>query len=109
MFFSLRPFPLNGFRRPAGGRLLGLSWGCSAWLVLLFVVKAGRLEGVGVSVPNSTGIEQVDGILDVGQNTVLPTLLIIVLAAPASVLVRFWHARGEERQQRKRFANAAGC
>jgi hypothetical protein len=53
----------------------------------------------GVPVPNPTGIEQAVGILEVGQNTVLPTLLILMLAAPASVLVRFWHARSEERQQ----------
>jgi hypothetical protein len=37
-----------------------------------------------------------------------PLFFIVVLAAPAFVLVRFWRARGEERQQLKWFAYAAG-
>jgi hypothetical protein len=37
----------------------------------------------------------------------LPTLITIVLAASASVLVRFWRLRDEERQQRTWLAYAA--
>ena len=37
-----------------------------------------------------------------------PFFVLVVLAAPAVVLVRFWRARGEERQQIKWFAYAAG-
>ena len=37
----------------------------------------------------------------------LPTLITIVLAAPASVLVRFWRSRDEERQQLTWLAYAA--
>lgn len=37
----------------------------------------------------------------------LPTLITIVLAAPASVLVRFWRSRDEKRQQLTWLAYAA--
>ena len=61
-----------------------------------------------MSLPNPTGIEQAVGILEVGQNTVLPILLIPMEAVLASVLVRFWHTRGEERQQLNWSTYAAG-
>jgi hypothetical protein len=37
----------------------------------------------------------------------LPTLITIVFAAPASVLVRFWRSRDEKRQQLTWLAYAA--
>jgi hypothetical protein len=59
-------------------------------------------------VENPTGIEAAADLVKVGEEAVLPMVLIVVLAAPAAVLVRFWHSRGEERQQLKWLAYAAG-
>jgi hypothetical protein len=64
-------------------------------VTVLFVVKPGPLEGVVPAV-------------EMGEEAVSPLVLIVVLAAPAAVLVRFWCSRGEERQQLKSLAYAAG-
>ena len=108
MFFSLLLFPT--------GRLPSPRWRPVAWalagvftlVTVLFVVKPGPLEGITPVVDNPTGIEAAAGIVRSGENTVLPLVLTIVLAAPAAVLVRFWRSQGEERQQLKWLAYAAG-
>jgi hypothetical protein len=75
---------------------------------MLFVVKPGPLEGTKPSVENPTGIGAAAGVVEVVEGAVLPVVLLVVLAAPAAVLVRFWRSRGAERQQLKWLAFAAG-
>ncbi len=76
-------------------------------VTVLFVVKPGPLEGVVPTVENPTGVEAAAGIVRIGEGAVLPLVLIVVLAAPAAVLARFWRSRGAERQQLKWLAYAA--
>jgi hypothetical protein len=108
MFFSLLLFPTGRLPSP---RWRPVAWGLAGvftFVTVLFLVKPGPLEGITPVVVNPTGIEAAAGIVRLGENAVLPVVLIIVLAAPAAVLVRFWHSRGEERQQLKWLAYAAG-
>ena len=56
-------------------------------MTVLFVVKPKPLEGVVPAVENPTGIEAGAGVVEVGEEAVLPLVLIVVLAAPAAVLV----------------------
>jgi hypothetical protein len=108
MFFSLLLFPT--------GRLPSPRWRPVAWalagvitlMTVLFAIKPGPLEPIAPMVDNPTGIEAAAGIVTLGENTVLPIALFVVLASPAAVLVRFWRSRGDERQQLKWLAYAAG-
>lgn len=108
MFFSLLLFP--------SGRLLSPRWRPVAWalagvftlVTLLFVVKPGPLEGITPAVENPTGVEAAAGVVELGEEAVLTAVLIVVLAAPVAVLARFRRSRGEERQQIKWLAYAAG-
>ena len=108
MFFCLLLFPTGGLPsprwRPAAWALAGVF----TLVTVLFVVKPGPLEGITPAVENPTGIEPAAGIVKMGEEAVLPLVLVVVLAAPAAVLVRFWRSRGEERQQLKWLAYAAG-
>ncbi len=101
MFFSLLLFPTGRLPSPRWRPVASALAGVFVLVTALFVVKPGPLEGVARAVENPTGIEAAAGIVKVGEWAVLPTVLTIVLAAPAAVLVRFWRSRGEERQQLK--------
>ena len=108
MFFSLLPFPTGRLPSP---RWRPVAWALAAVFVFvtaLFVVKPGPLEGVSPAVENPTGIGGAAGVVEMAEKAVLPAVLLVVLAAPAAVLVRFLRSRGEERQQLKWLAYAAG-
>jgi hypothetical protein len=66
------------------------------------------MEGITPTVDNPTGIEAAASIAKLAEEKAFPTLFLIVVAAPASVIVRFWRSRGEERLQLKWLAYAAG-
>ena len=107
MFFSLLLFPTGRLPSP---RWQPITWALTGLFVLmtvLLVIKPGPFES-NPRVRNPTGIEAAASIVNVSWNNILPIFTIIVLAAPAAVLVRFWRSRGEERQQLKWFAYAAG-
>jgi hypothetical protein len=108
LVFSILLFPTGGLPSP---RWRPVAWAIAGVFVLdtvLLSIKPGPLQGVGVRLPNPTGIEAAAGVVDRVLNIGVAILFLIVLAAPASVIVRFWHARGAERQQLKWFAYAAG-
>jgi hypothetical protein len=109
MFFSLLLFPTGRLPSP---RWRPVAWALAGVFILvtaLFVVKPGPLESVRPAViGNPTGIEAAAGVVALGEGVVLPTVLFVVLVSPAAVLVRFWRSRGEERQQLKWLAYAAG-
>jgi hypothetical protein len=107
MFFSVLLFPTGRLPSP---RWQLITWALTGLFVLMTVqlmIKPGPLES-NPRVRNPTGIEAAASVVEVSWNNIIPILTIIVLAAPAAVLVRFWHSRGEERQQLKWFAYAAG-
>ena len=107
LVFSILLFPTGGLPSP---RWRPLAWAIAGVFILatvLLCIKAGPLQGVGVRVPNPTGIEAVAGVTERALNILVAILFLIVLAAPASVIVRFRGARGEERQQLKSLAYAA--
>lgn len=108
MFFSLLLFPTGRLPSP---RWHPVAWALAGVFILvtaLFVIKPGPLEGITPTVDNPTGIEAAASIAKLAEEKVLPTLFLIVVAAPASVIVRFWRSRGEERLQLKWLAYAAG-
>ena len=108
MFFSLMLFPTGRLPSPLWRPVAWALAGVFALVTMLFVVKPGPLEGTKPSVENPTGIGAAAGVVGVVEGAVLPVVLLVVLAAPAAVLVRFWRSRGAERQQLKWLAFAAG-
>jgi hypothetical protein len=108
MFFSLMLFPTGRLPSPRWRPVAWALAGVFALVTMLFVVKPGPLEGTKPSVENPTGIGAAAGVVGVVEGAVLPVVLLVVLAAPAAVLVRFWRSRGAERQQLKWLAFAAG-
>jgi hypothetical protein len=108
MFFSLMLFPTGRLPSPRWRPVAWALAGVFALVTMLFVVKPGPLEGTKPSVENPTGIGAAAGVVEVVEGAVLPVVLLVVLAAPAAVLVRFWRSRGAERQQLKWLAFAAG-
>jgi hypothetical protein len=108
MFFSLMLFPTGRLPSPRWRPVAWVLAGVFALVTVLFVVKPGPLEGIEPPVHNPTGIGAAAGIIGVVEVAVLPIVVLVVLAAPAAVLVRFWRSRGAERQQIKWLAFAAG-
>jgi hypothetical protein len=108
MFFSLLLFPTGRLPSP---RWRPVAWALAGVFILvtaLFVIKPGPMEGITPTVDNPTGIEAAASIAKLAEEKAFPTLFLIVVAAPASVIVRFWRSRGEERLQLKWLAYAAG-
>jgi hypothetical protein len=99
------------------GRLLSPRWRLIAWLAAIEIIANSvlaalqptlRLEYVARTIPNPMGISGLPGPQQGAVGAVQGSLFIAVsLAACASLVLRFWRARGEERQQLKWFANAA--
>ncbi len=99
MFFSLMLFPTGRLPSPRWRPVAWALAGAFALVTVLFVVKPGPLEGIKPPVQNPTGIGAAAGFVEVVEVAVLPVVVLVVLAAPAAVLVRFWRSRGAERQQ----------
>jgi hypothetical protein len=98
------------------GRALSSRWRTIGWVAalgivctLLFAFAPGRLEEPPFEqVVNPFGIESAEAILRVVSTVGWASILLSILAASASMLVRFRRARGRERQQLKWIASAAG-
>ena len=105
MFLALLLFPDGRLPSP---RWRPLAWIAAGALILTSVLAAfepGRLQA---GVPNPAGIEGADRIIELTMHILIFVFSAIVLAIAASVIVRFRRARGEERQQIKWLAYAAG-
>jgi hypothetical protein len=75
----------------------------------LFAFAPGRLEEPPFDeIVNPFGIQSAEAILGVVATVGWASILLSILAAAASMLVRFRRARGRERQQLKWIASAAG-
>jgi hypothetical protein len=98
------------------GSALSSRWRIVGWMAvlgivctLLFAFAPGRLEEPPFDeVVNPFGIESAESILDLVSTIGWASMLLSILAAAASMLVRFRRARGRERQQLKWIASAAG-
>jgi hypothetical protein len=97
------------------GRLPSRRWRVVAWLSVATLVSAGisealspgQLEEAQANLTNPLGIESARGVLEL-LGAVGITLLPACCAASAlSMILRFRHSTGEERQQIKWFATAA--
>jgi hypothetical protein len=99
------------------GRLLSPRWRPIAWLAAIEIIANSvlaalqptlRLEYAARTIPNPIGISGLPAPEQGAVGAVLGGLFTAVsLAACASLVLRFWRARGEERQQLKWFAYAA--
>jgi hypothetical protein len=98
------------------GRLLSPRWRPVLWLTVLLVlvgmlanaVRPGPLKASQVPVaPNPSGIPSAAGLVAAIDLVGAVVGVLLLLAAVASVLLRFRHARGVERQQLKWFAYAS--
>jgi hypothetical protein len=99
------------------GRLLSPRWRPIAWLAAIEIIANSvlaalqptlPLEYVARTIPNPLGISGLPHPEQGAVGAVLTGLFLVVsLAACASLVLRFWRARGEERQQLKWFAYAA--
>jgi hypothetical protein len=94
------------------GRLLSRRWRPVAWaigLVLGLYLTARLLTpgpidpGLAGNPQNPLGVESAEGFLRLVQTLAAFTVPVLALAALASLVLRFRHARGEERQQLKWF------
>jgi hypothetical protein len=90
------------------GRLLSPRWRPVLWLAialcLSFAFFSAFMPGGVSSVPSVTnplGIEVLRPVLRVVEVVMVWTFPVIVLLSVASLVVRFWRSRGEERQQMK--------
>jgi hypothetical protein len=98
------------------GRALSSRWRIVGWMAalgvvctLLFAFAPGRLaEPPFDEVVNPFGIESAESILNLVSTVGWASILLSVLAAAASMLVRIRRSRGRERQQLKWVASAAG-
>jgi hypothetical protein len=90
-------------------RLVGWTAGIGIASVVLLAFAPGRLtEPPFEGVVNPVGVNGADPILDVVGPVGWASILLSILAAAASMLIRFRHAVGRERQQLKWMASAAG-
>src|SRR5512132_4209746 len=94
------------------GRLLSRRWRPVAWAIGLvlglyltaLLLTPGPIDlGVRDNPENPLGVEAAEGLLRLVQTSTSVVAPALVLAALASVVVRFGRARGEERQQLKWF------
>jgi hypothetical protein len=99
------------------GRLLSPRWRPVLWLAIfvsvtlavLWAFAPGPTSGVR-GVTNPLGVEALRPVAgNVGSDVTGVLLLIVFLSSVASLVVRFWRSRGEERQQMKWITYAAGA
>jgi signal transduction histidine kinase len=107
MLFSFLLFP--------NGRLPSARWRIVAWLVVFAIcldtsslaLAPGSVENFP-EVENPLGVEGIAGLLGPIRAFSIPLLGVILLAPVVALVVRFRRSRGEERQQIKWVAYAAG-
>ena len=96
------------------GRPVSRRWGVVAWLalgllpvvILLTAFSPGEVvNGTGIQNPLGVeGMRQFDGVL---RLVTVAWFIGLIFASAASLVIRFWHSRGAERQQIKWFTYAA--
>jgi hypothetical protein len=94
------------------GKLPSPRWRPVAWLgasllassIVVFAFRPGPISSEGPSVSNPLGIEGAAGAIHLADTATSLCSVPVMIAAVASVIVRFRRARGEERQQIKWFA-----
>jgi hypothetical protein len=97
------------------GHLLSSRWRPVLWLAIFFCVLTtgfqafmpGKVSGVS-GVTNPLGITALRPVVGVVESFLL-LFPVVVLLSVASLVVRFWRSRGEERQQMKWITYAAGA
>jgi two-component system NarL family sensor kinase len=97
---GLMLFPTGRLPSPGWRPALWLAIGVNVALFAGFALDKGELEGYGIENPV--------GVLPEGSEGVGGLLLVVVALALASLIVRYRAARGDERQQLKWMAAAAG-
>ena len=110
-FFSPLVFVLLLF---PNGQLVSPAWRWVGWAavgltvvaILSFALKPGPYEDVPID--NPLGIEGAAGLAKWIDTVGFVLFVALIVAAATSVIVRFRRAKGEERQQLKWFAYAAG-
>jgi hypothetical protein len=90
------------------GRLLSPRWRPALWLAislsLSFAIFSAFMPGEVSDVPgvaNPLGIEALSPVLRVVEVVMVWMFPVVVFFSAASLIVRFWRSRGEERQQMK--------
>ena len=90
------------------GRLLSPRWRPALWLAislsLSFAIFSAFMPGEVGDVPgvaNPLGIEALSSVLRVVEVVMVWMFPVVVFFSAASLIVRFWRSRGEERQQMK--------
>ncbi len=94
------------------GRLPSSRWRPVAWLaaillalsLVVFAFRPGPISSEGPQVSNPLGLERAAGAIHLADTVLSLCTVLVMVAAVASVIVRFRRARGEERQQIKWFA-----
>ncbi len=94
------------------GRLPSPRWRPVAWLaaillalsIVVFAFRPGPISSEGPPVTNPLGLEGAEGAIRLADTVLSSCTVALMIAAVASVIVRFRRARGEERQQIKWFA-----
>jgi hypothetical protein len=104
--FLLLLFPTG---RLPSRRWRPVSWACAVCVTALCVLEAvmpGPLEASGQR--NPLGIDIAQASLERTEGLVILCFALVMLLCAGSVVVRFWRARGVERQQLKWFVYGAG-
>jgi hypothetical protein len=97
------------------GRLPSPRWRPVAWAtvillaieMLVLAFQAEPIADAGPSIPNPLGIEGASAIFALFEGLGMSILLVIMAASVSSLVLRFRHLQGEEREQIKWFAYAA--
>ena len=97
------------------GRLPSPRWRPVAWAtvillaieMLVLAFQAEPIADAGPSIPIPLGIEGASAIFALFEGLGMSTLLVIMAASVSSLVLRFRHSQGEEREQIKWFAYAA--
>jgi hypothetical protein len=102
-------FPTGHLLSPRWRPVLWLAIFVSVTLAVLWAFAPGATSGVR-GVTNPLGIEALRPVAgDLGSDVTGVLVVIVFLASLASLVVRFWRSRGEERQQMKWITYAAGA
>ncbi len=96
------------------GRPVSRRWGIVAWLALGVLPVATGLSAFspgeaisGTGIQNPLGVEEMRQLESVLDPVLFAWYIGLIFASAASLVVRFWHSRGVERQQIKWFTFAA--
>ncbi len=83
------------------GRLLSPRWRPAVWLAISLSLSFAIFSAFMPGVANPLGIEALSPVLRVVEVVMVWMFPVVVFFSAASLIVRFWRSRGEERQQMK--------